>query len=360
MEILFYLYLFIFWTLFWSFSSVVTHRLKHKKSWIIWGRSECPKCKHTLWILDLIPIFSFLWNGGKCRYCKEKISFIYPILEMATGLLFMLVGYFLIDFSLLLEWNMKEIYSLWFFLLFSFFTIVYVFYDILYLEIPDSILFGLISITFITIAIQSLIPDFHIISILPGYSSNFSQGELFMFIGFWVLMIGSFYLIMLKWLKEIYDILILLSLWGILIFIKYFLYIDFEQSSIGSAILGSFFVFLFLFLQILFSGGSWMGWGDLRIGILMWLIAWVSLSFHAVLLSYFLGSIVWIGIIIYTKTREYYKQQKKFLHKIKKVLWIKSSKVPLDTKMPFGPFLALWIYGVLFFSDVLQKLLNNV
>ncbi|MGE4444147.1 MAG: A24 family peptidase [Candidatus Altimarinota bacterium] len=358
MQTLIYIYLFVFGTLFGSFASVIIDRIKHKKSGIISGRSECPKCKHKLGMIDLVPIFSFLSTGGKCRYCKEKISFLYPILELSTGILFMLVGYFLIDISLLVTGNMVELYKLGFYLLFSFFTIVYVFYDILYLEIPDSILFLLISITFITIGLQSVIPNFHIIEILPSYQSQFSSGELYSLIGVGIFMIVSFYFIMLKGLKEIYDVLILLFIGAIFLFLKFFLYIDFEQSAIGSALIGSFFVFLFLFLQILVSGGTWMGGGDLRIAILMGLIAGISLSFHSVLSAYLGGSIVGILIIAYTKTRNYYIEQKKFLNKIKKVLGLKPSTVALDTKMPFGPFLALGIYMVLFFSDTLQNIIN--
>lgn len=358
MEILIYIYLFVFWTLFWSFSSVIIDRIKNKKSWIISWRSECPKCKHKLWIFDLIPIFSFLSTGGKCRYCKDKISFIYPILEISTGILFMLVWYFLIDISLLISGNMIELYKLWFFLLFSFLTIVYVFYDILYLEIPDSILFLLISITFITISLQTIIPNFHIIEILPSLKEQLHFWTHLLLVWFWIFMIGSFYFIMLKWLKEIYDVLILIFIGLIFIILKYFLYIDFEQYALWSALIWSFFIFLFLFLQILVSGWSWMGGWDLRIAILMWLIAGLSYSFYTVLWAYISGSIVWILIIIYTKTRNHYIEQKKFLNKIKKVLGLQPSKISLDTKMPFGPFLALWIYLILFFPDFIKDIFN--
>lgn len=358
MQTLLYIYLFIFWTLFWSFSSVIIDRLKNKKSWIIWGRSECPKCKHKLWVKDLIPIFSYISTFWKCRYCHDKISPLYPILEISTWILFTLIWYFLIDFNMILAWNIAELYKLWFFLLFSFLTIVYVFYDILYLEIPDSILLILISTTFLTISLQSLIPNFHIINILPEYNNLINMWNIYylIFVGFF--MIWCFYFIMLKWLKEIYDVFILFFIWFILLFTKYFLFIDLEQTAIWSAILWSFFVFLFLFLQILISWGSWMWGWDLRIAILMWLLAWLSLSFHSVLLSYLSWSIVWILIIIYSKTRNYYIEQKNYLNKIRKVLWLKTSKISLETKMPFGPFLALWIYGILFFSEELKDLIN--
>lgn len=358
MEILLLVYLFIFWTLFWSFSSVIIERIKNKKAGIISGRSECPNCKHKLWVLDLIPIFSFLSTKGKCRYCQKKISFLYPLLEICSGILFVLVGYFLIDFSLLISGNLVEIYKLWFFLLFSFLTIVYVFYDILYLEIPESILLILISLTFFTITLQTLIPNFHIIEILPAFSQNFSYGESMSLLILGILMIGSFYFIMLKWLKEIYDIAIVWFFLIVFLVIKFFLFIDLEQSVIGSALLGSFLVFLFLFIQIVISWGSWMWGGDLRIAILMWLLAWWSFSFYAILVSYFIGSVIGIWILIYTKTRNYYIEQKNYLSKVRKVLWLKPKKVSLDTKMPFGPFLAIGIYGILFFSEAIKDIFH--
>ena len=52
------------------------------------GRSKCPKCGHTLGILDLIPLFSWLFLGGKCRYCKAPISARYPLTESILGLCF--------------------------------------------------------------------------------------------------------------------------------------------------------------------------------------------------------------------------------------------------------------------------------
>ncbi len=360
MQTLFYIYLFILWTLFWSFSSVIIDRLKNGKSWIISGRSECPKCKHKLSVIDLIPIFSYFSTFWKCRYCKEKISIIYPILEITTWILFVLVWFLLVDFSLILSWNLIEIYKLWFYLLFSFFTIVYVFYDILYFEIPDSILAILVWITFITISLQSLFPDFKIIEILPEYNNYLNQNETIWLIIFWIIMVWSFYFIMLKWLKEIYDILIIFLVWFLLAFTKFYLKIDFEETAIWSAILGSYFLFLFLFLQILVSWWAWMWGWDLRIAILMWLVSWLNFSFHSIMLSYASGSLIWILIIIYSKTKAYYLAQKNFLSKIKKLLWIKESKVNLETKMPFWPFLALWIFIVLFFSDFLNEIIEKI
>lgn len=55
-------------------------------------RSECPKCGHKLGTLDLIPVFSWLFLGGECRYCKEKISWVYPVGEALTAIGFTIIG----------------------------------------------------------------------------------------------------------------------------------------------------------------------------------------------------------------------------------------------------------------------------
>lgn len=95
--------LFIFGTIFGSFASVLIWRIKSGEGGIATGRSHCGACQHTLGALDLFPIFSWAFLGGKCRYCKSPISAIYPLLELTMGALFMLSGYFFIDFSLILS-----------------------------------------------------------------------------------------------------------------------------------------------------------------------------------------------------------------------------------------------------------------
>jgi len=55
----------------------------------LWGgRSYCPHCKKTLTVLELIPLVSWVWQGGRCRNCKEAISGQYFLVELATGVLF--------------------------------------------------------------------------------------------------------------------------------------------------------------------------------------------------------------------------------------------------------------------------------
>lgn len=89
MEIIIYFLIFIMGTLFGSFFSLAIYRIPIKQS-IIHGRSYCPKCNHKLSFIDLIPIFSYIFLGGKCRYCKEKIRARYIILETLSGVVFLL------------------------------------------------------------------------------------------------------------------------------------------------------------------------------------------------------------------------------------------------------------------------------
>lgn len=52
---------------------------------ILVGRSKCPKCHHRLDFVDLFPVLSYCFLGGKCRYCKKRISAEYPIIELLTA-----------------------------------------------------------------------------------------------------------------------------------------------------------------------------------------------------------------------------------------------------------------------------------
>ncbi len=72
-----------------SFLNVVIYRLPHKQKILnLHTRSKCPHCKKKLKAFDLIPVFSFLWLRGRCRYCHKKISVQYPMVEIITALAF--------------------------------------------------------------------------------------------------------------------------------------------------------------------------------------------------------------------------------------------------------------------------------
>ena len=80
--------IFIFGIVIGSFLNVLIWRLPREESPN--GRSHCPHCLHELVWYDLIPVFSFAVQRGRCRYCKQSISFRYPLIEIVTGVLFVL------------------------------------------------------------------------------------------------------------------------------------------------------------------------------------------------------------------------------------------------------------------------------
>ena len=58
---------------------------------VIGGRSHCPHCKHQLRWFELVPVVSFFVQGGKCRHCKKTIGLHYPLVELLSGFIFVLV-----------------------------------------------------------------------------------------------------------------------------------------------------------------------------------------------------------------------------------------------------------------------------
>jgi leader peptidase (prepilin peptidase)/N-methyltransferase len=73
-----------------SFLNVVVYRYATGMS-ALSGRSHCPSCNKELVWYELIPVFSFLIQGGQCRVCKSKISVQYPCVELLSGIFFALV-----------------------------------------------------------------------------------------------------------------------------------------------------------------------------------------------------------------------------------------------------------------------------
>lgn len=90
---LFYFFVWFFGISAGSFLNVLIDRLPQGKS--IQGRSHCPHCQKTLRWYELIPLFSFVFLKGRCLGCKKSISWQYPVVELATGLLFVATAYHL-------------------------------------------------------------------------------------------------------------------------------------------------------------------------------------------------------------------------------------------------------------------------
>lgn len=92
MQLPYYILVFVYGAIFGSFFNVVILRLPKKES-LIHHSSHCPNCMSPIKAYDLIPIISYLFLGGKCRNCKQRISLRYPMIELLTALTFTLVFY---------------------------------------------------------------------------------------------------------------------------------------------------------------------------------------------------------------------------------------------------------------------------
>lgn len=73
-----------------SFLNVCIYRIPKEES-IAFPPSHCAKCEHNLSPIDLVPIFSYIFLRGRCKYCNEKISIRYPLIESLNGILYLIV-----------------------------------------------------------------------------------------------------------------------------------------------------------------------------------------------------------------------------------------------------------------------------
>lgn len=128
MKILYLIIFFIFGLFFGSFFTVIGSRLPQKVSFVK-GRSHCDKCGHELGFMDMLPVISYLFLKGRCRYCKEKISPLSTYMEIFTGILFALAYYsFGLSLSLFIALGIVAM------------LIIVTVSDISYLVIPDEVL----------------------------------------------------------------------------------------------------------------------------------------------------------------------------------------------------------------------------
>ena len=128
MDIYYGVVIFIFGLILGSFYTVVGERLPEGKS-IVNPPSHCPNCNHRLGILELIPVFSFLFLGGKCKNCRSKIPVLSTLIELLTATLF-LIAYIRFGISI----------KLFIALIFISMLVIVIVSDIRYMVICDEVL----------------------------------------------------------------------------------------------------------------------------------------------------------------------------------------------------------------------------
>lgn len=143
-EIMANLFVFIFGSVVGSFLNVCIHRMPLGES-IVWPHSHCPRCKKKIPGYDNIPFLSYIFLRGRCRFCKEKISLRYPLVELLTALLFLAI------FS---RYGLS--YDFFVFCLFACGLIIATFVDIQHRIIPDEISIGGIIFGLIFTAVKGV------------------------------------------------------------------------------------------------------------------------------------------------------------------------------------------------------------
>jgi prepilin signal peptidase PulO-like enzyme (type II secretory pathway) len=162
----------IFALIFGSFASLISYRLANKQP-IVFTRSKCVNCGVALKVQNLIPLFSWLWQRGKCSNCKVKISPRYPMIELSF-----VIAFLVIFFALHQQINGK---MLFYFLVAGIFIVMSVI-DLEQYFIPDSLQIFLAILIVIFVS-------------LDGGSSKLITGveSAFLYLGFGLALFAFFY-----------------------------------------------------------------------------------------------------------------------------------------------------------------------
>lgn len=118
------------------------------------GRSMCPNCKHQLATKDLVPLVSWLMLKGRCRYCGKSISLQYPLVELATALLF-IASY--VWWPVALSGSQIGIFVLWLLLLVGLTALIV--YDLRWLLLPNRIIYPLGFVALIMAGIKVAVAE---------------------------------------------------------------------------------------------------------------------------------------------------------------------------------------------------------
>lgn len=249
-----------------SFVNALVWRL-HEGRDFVRERSECVKCHHKLEPADLVPIVSWLWLRGKCRYCKKPISMQYPLVEALTAAMFAF-SYVFWPYGLA-EWSGIVLLALWLVLLVG--LVALLVYDARWYILPDKIVFPLM-----------------VVGLAYGLVDTFAV----------------------------------------------------QQLSTIDAIAR--FAFAMLPIAGLYwalytaSKGKWVGFGDVKLGVLMGLVA----TWPQALLTVGLANLIGVLVIL---------------------PGLSSGKLTRQSKVPFGPFLiAGFIISVLFGDMIIDWYLDAV
>lgn len=251
---------FVLGTIIGSFLNVVS--LRYNTGKMFFGRSGCFSCQAHLKWFELIPIFSFIVQLGRCRSCGSKISYQYPIVELLTGIVF--AGIFLKFNELFYIFSLQfALNSIYFMVLFSILIVVSV-YDMKHKIIPDDLVYA-----FGTLSLGGIFFDHSTFQLINPPLLHLFAGPIF-FVSFFIL-------------------------WYV-------------------------------------SKGRWLGLGDAKLLLGFGWILGLQLGTTAIMLSFWIGAIVSVGLIIFP------------------LLYLNKKQFTMKSEVPFGPFLVAGFFLVFFLN----------
>lgn len=112
--------------------NAIVWRIYTERKWSK-GRSVCPDCKHVLGPSDLVPVLSWLWLRGRCRYCRQRIHWQYPVVELMTA------GLFGLSAATLQPVDTFGYVNLSFWLIITVLMIILAVYDLRWMLLPDRV-----------------------------------------------------------------------------------------------------------------------------------------------------------------------------------------------------------------------------
>jgi len=232
-----YFYVFFLGAIVGSFLNVVILRYNTGKS-IVKGGSKCFSCGKKLKWHELVPIFSFLLQKGKCRACGSKISWQYPLVEIATGLLFLLIFNF--QFSIFNQFSIYLISNVLFFWIITALLIIITVYDLRHMIIPNKLVWIFNGLAFFFV-------------LFGAFDLSFFSNFEFRISNFW-------------------------------------------PSLVAGLIFAAFFALLWLV-----SKGTWMGLGDAKLALGIGLLSGPIGTVSVFLFSFWIGALVGIFLLFYKR-----------------------------------------------------------
>ena len=231
-----------------SFLNVVVLRLGTGES-IVRGRSRCAACAASLRWHELLPVLSFLLQGGRCKRCGTRISWQYPAVEIATGVVFLFLWLRVQPQAQFPMFNFQTIFSFLLAAAIASLLIAISVYDIRHQIIPNQLVYPFIVLAFVFVVFGSL------------------------HVGF-------------MWDSPVRQNLGLLGDAGI------------WRSGTRYSLLTGAVLFTFFALLWLVSRGRWMGLGDAKLALgLGWWLGW-PVAIPAMVLAFWLGAATGAALLL--------------------------------------------------------------